>query len=322
MSVRVKHQIAYAASMLSLSVLQIVVCFKPFTRLSDFDFSIAYTLISQILCMGAIPFAVLFFLKRGEGARSNFEFMRYKKPKDAKVCLLASLGLMLLITPFTMVFNALTTLILNVIGYKKGYPVNTIYGGAGDLAVMIIVSAVLPAIFEEFTHRGVLLSGLENKGSEFSAVVLSAVCFGLMHASPLQFIYAVAGGIVFGAAVVKCGSILPAMCAHFANNLVATVLDYSLQKDNSIGVLYKKLLGSNNIFAFALLVAILGFSVYGVILILQYLSRKNEKPVSEIKLFGVIVMALMNAASRADKSMQKHDIDMDEDAMYTPDTLA
>lgn len=39
-------------------------------------------------------------------------------------------------------------------------------------------------------------------------------------------------------------------------------------------------------------------------------------------IFGVIVMALMNAASRADKSMREHDIEMDEDAMYTPDTLA
>lgn len=39
-------------------------------------------------------------------------------------------------------------------------------------------------------------------------------------------------------------------------------------------------------------------------------------------IFGVIVMALMNAASRADKSMREHDIEMDEDAMYTPDSLA
>ena len=39
-------------------------------------------------------------------------------------------------------------------------------------------------------------------------------------------------------------------------------------------------------------------------------------------IFGVIVMALMNAASRADKSMREHDREMDDDPMYTTDTLA
>lgn len=39
-------------------------------------------------------------------------------------------------------------------------------------------------------------------------------------------------------------------------------------------------------------------------------------------IFGVIVMALMNAASRADKSMREHDRDIDEESMYTTDSLA
>ena len=39
-------------------------------------------------------------------------------------------------------------------------------------------------------------------------------------------------------------------------------------------------------------------------------------------IFGVIVMALMNAASRADKSMRDRGRDMEDDPMYTTDTLA
>ena len=290
MSVRLKHEIAYAASILSLFLLQIACGGKLLSVLSDFHFEIAYSLLSQLLCMGAIPLFTLLLLKRKEGVRANFEYMRYKKPTDLRVCLLASLGLMLLITPFTMVFNALTTMILKIIGFKRGLTVGAIYGGAGDLWLYILIGAVLPAIFEEFTHRGVLLSGLENKGSEYSAVVLSAVCFGLMHANPSQFLYAVVGGLVFGAAVTKTGSMIPAMCAHFANNFVATMIDYGLQKKNAFGVLYQKLTSSTDVFAFAALVGVLALSVFGVIYILQYLARKTEKPVSEKKLFGVLVM--------------------------------
>ena len=290
MSVRLKHTIAYGVSMVSLMVLQIVALTKPFAALSDYDIEIVYSLLSQVFCMGVLPLFVLLLLKKDESVKANFAYMRYGKPKDVKVCLLASLGLMVLITPFTTVFNALTTMILNIIGYKRGARVGIIYNNVGDLFLILFLAAVLPAVFEEFTHRGVLLSGLEDRGSEMSAVVLSAVCFGLMHTNPLQFIYTVAGGLVFGAAVTKTGSILPAMCAHFANNTMATYIDYSLQKENKFAELYRLVVESENIFSFAFLVAALAFSVFGVVWILQYLARKTEKPVSEKKLFGILPM--------------------------------
>ena len=290
MSVRAKHQAAYAASMFSLLIFQLIVYASDLSYLSSYHLDIVYTLISQILCMGLIPFSVLMILKREDGIRGNLAYMRYKKPKDLRVCLLASLGLMLLITPFTMVFNALTTLLLKIIGYKRNFPAPTIYGGAGDFFLFAFITAVLPATFEEFTHRGVLLSGLEDRGSELSAVLLSAICFGLMHTNPVQFLYAAVGGVVFGIAVTKTGSILPAMCAHFANNFVSVLLDYSTQKENAFGVLYESVMGASSFWGLVIMLAILGLSVYGVVRILQYLARNTEKPVMEKKLFGVIAM--------------------------------
>ena len=206
---------------------------------------------------------------------------------------------MVLISPFTTVFNALTTMILNIIGYKRGGHLGFIYNNVGDLFLIFFLAALLPAVFEEFTHRGILLSGLEDRGSEMSAVVLSAVCFGLMHTNPLQFIYAVVGGLVFGAAVTKTGSILPAMCAHFANNAVAMYIDYSLQKENKFAEIYLWVVESENILSFAFLVAALAFSVFGVVWILQYLARKTEKPVSEKKLFGILPMDVYKPNGKA-----------------------
>ncbi len=289
MTLRQKHTAAYAAAMLSLMILQILFYVKPFSTLSDYHREIVYTLLSQILCMGVIPLSVLLVLRRGERIRDVFSYMRYAKPIDWKSCLLASFALMLLITPFTMVFNAATNIFLNIIGYKRAAYVGTVYAGFGDYLLFVVITALLPAVFEEFSHRGLLLSGLENRGSELSAVLLSALCFGLMHENPLQMIYAFFGGLVFGLSVTKTKSMIPAMCAHFANNFVATTLEYSSQTKNALGVFYEKLTASSNLLFFFLTVAVMILSVYAVIKVLQYLARKTEKPVSEKKLFGVIV---------------------------------
>jgi len=298
MTLRNKHLIAYATSMVALILCQLLFYTQPFQRLSDFHTDVYYTLISQIICMGAIPFLTLLALNRGK-VLPELKLMRYKPPRDKRSCFLLAVGLMLLITPFTMTFNALTNLFFSIVGYKRSYPVGMIYLGAGDFFLMIFLTALLPAIFEEFTHRGLLLSGLENRGSELSAVVVSAMMFGLMHENPAQLFYAFFGGLVFGVAVIKTDSIIPAMCAHFANNAVSVILDFSVQRQNPFGVWYSKFFGAGDVLSVAITVAVLGFSVYGVVKLLQYISRKAPKPISERKLFGVVTLDSFKPDGRA-----------------------
>lgn len=286
---RQRHLIAYAASILSLILFQLFFFFDYFTRMSDFRSDIVFTLVTQIVCMGVIPFTVLTALNRGRVAESMLT-MRYKAPRDAKTCLLLCLGLALLITPFTMTFNALSNLLLRVIGYKRAYPAGTIYLGAGDFFLMILMTGVLPAVFEEYVHRGVLLSGLQDRGSEFTAIVLSSVMFALMHENPAQLVYAFFGGLLFGAVVVKTDSMIPAMTTHFANNVVAVILDYSTQRQNALGVWYDKMTGSASILSIGITFAVLALSLFGVAWLLQYIARKAPKPVSEKKLLGVMTV--------------------------------
>ncbi|MBP5404830.1 MAG: CPBP family intramembrane metalloprotease [Clostridia bacterium] len=291
MSRRFRHLLAYAASMFSLLIFQLLMFLPGVSKLSDYHADVFYSLISQVVCMGIVPLAVLLFVReKGLSVADTFRYMRYKKPEDVKSTLLVTLGIALLITPFTMAFNALTNLIFVVVGYTRPVSAGAIYGGVGDLFVYFFITAALPAVFEEFTHRGVLLSGLEDRGSEYTAVILSALLFGLMHENPAQMIYATFGGILFALVVLKTGSILPAMVAHFANNAVAVFLDYSEQKATRFGVWYKSLLSASNALSFLLTVVVMVAGVYGIIRILQYLSRKREKPISERKLFGVITV--------------------------------
>lgn len=289
MNLRRRHLAAYASAMLALMVWQIFFYTDPFSTLSDFHTDILYTLVSQIFCMGIVPFVVLTVLSKGRVAE-NFRIMRYKPPRDNRSCLLICLALMCLITPFTMVFNAVTNIVFNIIGFKRAHPIGTVYLGVGDFFLMLFMTAVLPAVFEEFSHRGVLLSGLQNHGSEMGAVVFSALFFGLMHANPAQFIYAVAGGLVFGAFVVKTDSILPAMCAHFANNAVSVILDYSVQRQTALGRFYETMTSSGGILSLGLTLSVLAFAVFGIVMLLKYAARKAPKPVVQGKLLGVVTL--------------------------------
>ena len=289
MTVRLRHTIAYSAAMIALLLWQIVFDAPAISALSDFNKDVVYTLGSQLVCMGLIPLTILLITYKGKG-NELFTRMRYKAPRDARACFLVTVGIMLLITPFTMAFNALTNLLFKIIGYKKSFPVGTIYLGVGDFFAMIVLTAVLPAVFEEFTHRGVLLSGLQARGSEFYAVLVSAVMFGLMHGNPAQIIFTIFGGLVFGVAVVKCDSIIPAMCGHFANNAVAVLLDYSTQKQSALGVWFDRLTSSATLLSTVITFAVLGLSLYGMVRLLQYAARKAPKPVSEKFLLGVVTL--------------------------------
>jgi len=291
MSVRARHLVAYAASMFSLFLLQILSHFSFAQRMSDVDLDIFWSLLSQVFCMGILPLTVLLILRRNVSSVSDtFCYMRYRKPTDPKAALFATLGIALLIVPFTMAFNTVSNLILNVLHYKRVHAVGTIYNGVGDLLLQVFLTALLPAVCEEFTHRGVLLSGLEDRGSEMSAVVLSAVLFGLMHENPQQMIFTTFGGIVFALAAIKTGSILPAIVAHFSNNFISVILDYSIQRKTAFGVWYDSVTSSGNALSVLLLVAVMALAVYGIVRILQYLTGKADKPVSPRKLLGIITV--------------------------------
>ena len=288
MSVRARHLTAYAAAMFSLMLLQILTTLVA-DKLSYYHLEIFYTLLSQVFCMGIVPLVVLLILRRKVSSVSEtFRYLRYRKPKDTKVTVLASLGIVAAIVPFTMAFNALGRLVLTIIGYKSSVTVGTIYGGVGDLFLSLFLTAVLPALFEEFSHRGVLLSGLEDRGSEKTAIILSAVLFGLMHENPSQMVFTTFGGIVFGIAVVKTGSLIPGIIGHFANNAISVLLDYSTQRKTKFGVWYDAVSSRNNALSLLLTVFIMAAAVYAIVLILQYLARKSEKPVSERKILGLI----------------------------------
>ena len=89
--------------------------------------------------------------------------------------------------------------------------------GEIDLPLGLAIS-ILPAICEEACFRGVVLSGIGNTGSRTTAIVGSALLFGLFHINPYHVATATAVGLVLSAAALETGSIYVAILIHFANN--------------------------------------------------------------------------------------------------------
>lgn len=98
---------------------------------------------------------------------------------------------------------------------------------SGFIGVFLVIlsTAITPAVVEEFAMRGVLLTQLKKFGEGF-AVFVTAVVFGLMHGNFEQIPFAFLLGLYLGFITVKTESILPAVLLHFINNLFSVITGY------------------------------------------------------------------------------------------------
>lgn len=97
--------------------------------------------------------------------------------------------------------------------------------GQLGLGAALFLVALVPAICEEVTFRGVVLGGLRRSGSRAVAVVGSAVVFGLFHINPYHVVSAAAVGLVLAYVALESGSIVPGMILHAVNNGLQVFLD-------------------------------------------------------------------------------------------------
>ena len=77
--------------------------------------------------------------------------------------------------------------------------------------------AVIPAFAEEFSTRGILLSGYENLG-RWKSFLACGLMFSLMHMNPQQFLYTFATGVLFCFLVERTDSIFASVLPHFLIN--------------------------------------------------------------------------------------------------------
>ncbi|MDD6614926.1 MAG: type II CAAX endopeptidase family protein [Lachnospiraceae bacterium] len=146
----------------------------------------------------------------------------------------------------------------------------------------MIFLAVIPAVLEEYSVRGVLFHGYRRAGILKGAVV-SGVLFGLMHRNFNQFCYAAALGVIFALLVEATGSIFASMIAHFTinmNSVIIIELESSIVMNSGAGNQTQTTLSGAEymiMWAYDTVIAVIfGLMAFGVFVWITRRSRRKE----------------------------------------------
>ena len=102
-----------------------------------------------------------------------------------------------------------------------------VMGTHPQLWTSLLLLAVVPAVCEEVAFRGYILSGLEHAYRRRTAILLSALLFGIIHVllSLFQQLFnATLLGLVLGLLAVRSRSLLPGIVFHMINNGLAVAM--------------------------------------------------------------------------------------------------
>ena len=84
---------------------------------------------------------------------------------------------------------------------------------------------LLPGLSEELLFRGVMLPAI---GLNWTGVIFSSLCFGVLHLSGLQqwpyVVWATVVGLAFGGSALMTGNLLVPVVAHIITNLLSSLI--------------------------------------------------------------------------------------------------
>ena len=199
-------------------------------NLGKVDYTLNDTIFTFIVQIGfglVVPFFV-YKIALKKSTKQTLEFSNFRKP-DWKI--------MLLCIPLTFAVMCATAIIATVwriFLISFGYQLSSSgYGSGGEflwymLVLEIFLSAMLPAICEEFTDRGGLLTTLRGSYSTVQTALISGLIFGLSHQNIEQVFYTFCMGVFLAILVMKTKSIFPAMLVHFINNAFSIYQSYAV----------------------------------------------------------------------------------------------
>ncbi len=122
--------------------------------------------------------------------------------------------------------NIAGTLIVSLLqrftGVSGGNVIAQALDGTGYLP-RILFMVILAPIMEEFVFRRILIDRLRPYG-EKTAVLCSALCFGLFHGNLQQFTYAFLLGLVLGYVYLRMGKLRYSAALHIVINLMGGVI--------------------------------------------------------------------------------------------------
>ena len=139
----------------------------------------------------------------------------------------------------------------------------------GNLFLLLFTTALIPAICEEALFRGVILNGLRKYGV-WTAVLISATFFSLMHMNLQQLPYTFMLGLILSFVVYYTRNLGLSMIMHFLNNALVLIVNYITYANTGS-------YGSNDFVWYMILIGIAGMIIMAGIsyLIINYIKKKH-----------------------------------------------
>ena len=236
--------------------------------------SVIFSTITQILLMLLLPLT-LYCLFMKSKPKAVFNLCNFKKPSYDVIIISVLFGFGAFI--FNMLISSFFNGILGFLGYRGSASYVPIDYGLINFLFDILLVAILPAICEEFMHRGILLQGVKSMGYK-KAILFSSLLFGLIHLNVEQFFYAAILGGLLAIITVATKNIWPAIIIHFVNNGIIVYLRGAKVFDWFGGNYIEVLMGyfeGFNLFLFISLMIVIFLAVISFLIFLVYLLFKR-----------------------------------------------
>ena len=217
--------IIYFAILLIFVGIRIASNFGLFDALkNEFVADAVSTIIIQLGILFVVPF-VLYLALFKKKPRQVFQDFGYKKLGFKAIMICFGIGILAFV--LNLFVSNFFAIILRYIGYNPTYSSSgSGYDTFPKFLFGVLFVAILPALFEEFVHRGLILRGTSSVVGYRKAIIISSLLFGLMHLNISQFFYATILGILMGFVATMTRSIWPAVIIHFCNNFINVLLSY------------------------------------------------------------------------------------------------
>lgn len=271
----------YFGVVLMTLLLRISSALDVYSALGVEDPDAFFTCVVQLLIFGVMSVGGYYLAvtrREGKGLLATAEDFGVKRLSGRNV-------LRTLVLTFSMIvvasaFSYMWQYVLILIGFTH-IPSSTDYSSVAILFKELALTALLPGIFEEVAHRGLIYAGYRETGWKF--VIVSALFFSLMHQNIVQTGYTFLDGVMIALAMYYSGSVLPGMMMHILNNAWSVLEGYAAQNGGIFEFVnvVDRFLSST---AAGIAVSIVGVVVCaGLIVLMFYGMRKDAVKEGKIK---------------------------------------
>lgn len=197
-------------------------------KLESGTLDLVYTLAVQLGILILLPFCLYLLIQKPKKPiyRSIADDFSLHKTKFSVILISLVLGVIVFI--ITIAISSMFSGVLKFIGYQNPFTSSSanIDTSLAGFFLQLFLIALLPALGEEFLHRGFLINGIRNIGPK-KAIIISGLLFGFLHFNINQFFYATVLGMVIGFVGVVSKSIIPCIIIHFTNNALSVYMTYA-----------------------------------------------------------------------------------------------